>query len=108
MAKEFKPGEIVPQSGVDRIIHDPPHADMPHEVTVIKGRGFPTCRHCKDIRFAIITTTPNELCANLHNRMPVVLKPEAWPVWLAEQPADLLQLKSLLGPYPSDEVICRR
>jgi putative SOS response-associated peptidase YedK len=28
--------------------------------------------------FAIITTTPNELCAELHNRMPVVLKPAAW------------------------------
>jgi putative SOS response-associated peptidase YedK len=28
--------------------------------------------------FAIITTAPNELCARLHNRMPVVLKPEAW------------------------------
>jgi putative SOS response-associated peptidase YedK len=27
--------------------------------------------------FAIITTTPNELCARLHNRMPVVLKREA-------------------------------
>ena len=27
--------------------------------------------------FAIITTEPNELCAELHNRMPVVLKPEA-------------------------------
>jgi putative SOS response-associated peptidase YedK len=38
--------------------------------------------------FAIITTTPNELCARLHNRMPVVLKPEAWPVWLGEKPAD--------------------
>jgi hypothetical protein len=31
--------------------HDPAHADMPHEVTVIKGRRFPTCRHCKGIRF---------------------------------------------------------
>ena len=29
--------------------------------------------------FAIITTTPNELRAQLHNRMPVVLKPAAWP-----------------------------
>jgi putative SOS response-associated peptidase YedK len=38
--------------------------------------------------FAIITTTPNELCARLHNRMPMVLKPEAWPVWLGEEPAD--------------------
>ena len=37
--------------------------------------------------FAIVTTTPNELCAEIHNRMPVILKPEAWSVWLAEQPA---------------------
>src|SRR5215471_4399800 len=28
--------------------------------------------------FAIITTTPNELCAELHDRMPVVLAPETW------------------------------
>jgi putative SOS response-associated peptidase YedK len=26
--------------------------------------------------FAIITSTPNELCAELHNRVPVVLKPD--------------------------------
>ena len=38
--------------------------------------------------FAIITTTPNELCAELHNRMPVVLGPEVWPEWLGEEPAD--------------------
>ncbi len=31
--------------------------------------------------FAIITTRPNELCAELHDRMPVVLKPDGWPVW---------------------------
>jgi putative SOS response-associated peptidase YedK len=53
-----------------------------------------------------ITTKPNELCAQLHNRMPAVLKPEAWPVWLGEEPADLPQLKALLAPYPSDEMIC--
>jgi len=44
----------------------------------------------------------NELCAEIHNRMPVILKHEAWPVWLAEQPADEATLKSLLAPYPSD------
>jgi putative SOS response-associated peptidase YedK len=56
--------------------------------------------------FTIITTTPNELCAELHDRMPVVLKPEAWPAWLGEQPADMPHLKALLVPYPSDEMIC--
>ena len=55
--------------------------------------------------FAIITTTPNELCAELHNRMPVVLEPEVWPEWLGEEPADPRQLKALLAPYPSEEMI---
>ena len=27
---------------------------MPHEVTVIKGRRFPTCRHCKGISFELV------------------------------------------------------
>jgi hypothetical protein len=49
----YRPGEIVPQSGIYTITHDPAHADMPHEVTVIKGRRFPTCRHCKGIRFEL-------------------------------------------------------
>src|SRR6516225_5306071 len=56
--------------------------------------------------FAIVTTEPNELCAQIHNRMPVVLAPETWPVWLGEEPAEPAQLKSLLAPYPSEGVIC--
>jgi hypothetical protein len=40
MVEEYKPGEIVPQSGVYRITRDPVHGDVPHEVTVIKGGGF--------------------------------------------------------------------
>jgi putative SOS response-associated peptidase YedK len=56
--------------------------------------------------FAIITTTPNELCAELHNRMPVVLKSESWPAWLGEEPADAPRLKTLLGPYPTEEMMC--
>jgi len=34
--------------------------------------------------FAIITTTPNERCAELHNRMPVVPAGENWPAWLGK------------------------
>jgi putative SOS response-associated peptidase YedK len=52
--------------------------------------------------FAIITTTPNELCAELHNRMPVVLKPETWSAWLG--PANESQLKALLAPFPSKDM----
>lgn len=55
--------------------------------------------------FTIVTTTPNALCAELHDRMPVVLKPEAWPAWLGEEPADVAQLKALLSPYPSEDMV---
>jgi putative SOS response-associated peptidase YedK len=56
--------------------------------------------------FAIITTTPNEICAELHNRMPVVLGPHVWPEWLGEEPVDLPRLKALLAPYPAEEMTC--
>jgi putative SOS response-associated peptidase YedK len=56
--------------------------------------------------FAIVTTTPNELCAELHNRMPAIIAPDPWPAWLGEEPADEAQLKALLVPYRSDEMIC--
>ena len=55
--------------------------------------------------FAIVTTEPNELCAELHNRMPAVLAPRAWPAWLGEERADLPRLKALLAPYPSEDMI---
>jgi hypothetical protein len=54
MAEEFKPGQIVPESGIYRMMHDQQHADMPHELTVIKGRRFPTCRHCKGVTFELV------------------------------------------------------
>jgi putative SOS response-associated peptidase YedK len=50
--------------------------------------------------FAVITTEPNELCARLHNRMPAILAPEAWPEWLGEEPADEAHLKALLATLP--------
>jgi len=56
--------------------------------------------------FAIITTTPNKLCAELHDRMPVVLGPQVWPEWLGEEPADPACLKALLAPYPAEEMTC--
>jgi putative SOS response-associated peptidase YedK len=56
--------------------------------------------------FAIVTTEPNELCAQLHNRMPVVLAPATWPAWLGEEPTDGAHLKALLAPYPSDGMVC--
>ena len=52
--------------------------------------------------FTIVTTMPNALCAEIHNRMPVILPPEAWPAWLGEEPAEADQVKALLAPYPAE------
>ncbi len=53
---------------------------------------------------AIITTTPNELMAKIHNRMPVILPPAAYEQWLdpAEQKPERLQ--TLLAPYPAEQM----
>jgi putative SOS response-associated peptidase YedK len=50
---------------------------------------------------AIITTAPNALVGEIHNRMPVILAPEAYEQWLdpGEQPPE--QLDRWLGPYPA-------
>jgi putative SOS response-associated peptidase YedK len=46
----------------------------------------------------IITTTPNELMAPVHSRMPVILPAETEELWL-DQDTDPAALQSLLVPY---------
>jgi putative SOS response-associated peptidase YedK len=48
--------------------------------------------------FALLTTTPNALCATVHDRMPVILGREDWRAWLAT-PDDR---KALLRSFPAD------
>jgi putative SOS response-associated peptidase YedK len=54
--------------------------------------------------FAILTTRPNELMAGLHDRMPVILDRQAWPVWLDTVRTDPGELLGLLVPSPADEL----
>lgn len=49
---------------------------------------------------AIITTPANELVAELHNRMPAILRPESHEAWL--NPAtDRVDLLGMLTPFPA-------
>ena len=48
--------------------------------------------------FTIITTTPNEALADLHDRMPVIVDDDAWDRWLDPMPADPGELLGLLAP----------
>jgi putative SOS response-associated peptidase YedK len=52
----------------------------------------------------IITSAPNEMMSQIHNRMPVILSPSDYALWLdpGEPPVDRLQ--ALLRPYPSGEM----
>src|SRR5258708_28747037 len=54
--------------------------------------------------FTIITTTPNELGAQVHSRMPVILSPDDYSTWLDMSLTTFDQLGHLLRPYPSDEM----
>jgi putative SOS response-associated peptidase YedK len=38
--------------------------------------------------------------------MRVVLRPQVWPEWLGEEPADPAYLKDLLAPHPAEEMTC--
>ena len=51
--------------------------------------------------YTIIMTEPNELCANLHDRMPVILAAEDCERWLDVAAPDP---QELLRPYPADEM----
>lgn len=50
----------------------------------------------------ILTTKPNDLVAELHDRMPVFLEENTWDLWLAEH-ADDEDLRPLFGPLDSDK-----
>lgn len=53
----------------------------------------------------IITTKPNEIMKDIHDRMPVILPEEAQKIWLDRSIQDTNQLKQLLIPYAAEEMI---
>lgn len=52
--------------------------------------------------FSIVTTTPNDAIATLHDRMPVVLERDRWDRWLDPRLVDPGELLGLLAPSEAD------
>jgi putative SOS response-associated peptidase YedK len=50
----------------------------------------------------VLTCAPNEVMAELHDRMPVVLGEADWAKWLGEEPATNEQLLDLLTACPNE------
>lgn len=55
------------------------------------GSALETC--------TILTTEPNELMAPIHNRMPVIIHPQDYDLWLDPDLQDGRHLQHLLRPY---------
>jgi putative SOS response-associated peptidase YedK len=60
--------------------------------------GGPEIRSC-----AILTTAPNALAGEIHDRMPVILPAGSYDAWL-DLEAEKEELVSLLAPYPEAEM----
>lgn len=57
------------------------------------------------LSFTIITTTPNAMMKNIHNRMPVILRQEDEEVWLGKEPLSEETLTRILQPFPSKPMV---
>ncbi|SRR5579862_2794319 len=56
----------------------------------------------------ILTTKPNSLVADIHDRMPVILGPENYDLWLDPKFHNEESLFSMLTPYDATLMECRR
>ena len=91
-----------------------------YEWKVISGKKQPYLIHMKDdepfgmggllefwnsptgeiTTFTILTTSPNALMAEIHDRMPVIIAPDNYSEWLDPGVTDVSRLQALAVPYP--------
>jgi putative SOS response-associated peptidase YedK len=76
---EVRDGELFAFAGIWEKWNDP------------SGGALETC--------SILTTTPNAVTAPVHDRMPVVLDPDAYDLWLDPGMKDVAAVSDLLKPY---------
>jgi putative SOS response-associated peptidase YedK len=62
------------------------------------GKVLETC--------SILTTTPNAVTSAVHDRMPVILDPDAYDVWLDPGMKDVSAASDLLRPYDARLMRC--
>ena len=62
-------------------------------------RQFVSANHSPERDYA-----QRDICAEIHDRMPVILPPPTWP--LGENAAGAEELKAVLRPYPAEDMTC--
>jgi putative SOS response-associated peptidase YedK len=107
---------IIPANGFYEWARSPDGRRQPYYITAADGAPLalaglratwhdpsgkvPPLRSC-----TIATTTPNDVMAPIHDRMPVILSPQAWQLWL-DLGTDPAELQALLQPF-AGELIAR-
>jgi putative SOS response-associated peptidase YedK len=54
---------------------------------------------------AIVTTEPNDVVGHVHGRMPAILSPEAYGLWLDPTFQDVEGVQAVLCPFPAEEMV---
>jgi putative SOS response-associated peptidase YedK len=62
------------------------------------GKMLETC--------SILTTTPNAVASTVHDRMPAILTPDAYELWLDPGFVDAASISELLKPYDAHSMRC--
>ena len=65
-----------------------------------EGEGGHVINSC-----AILTTEANEVLRPVHDRMPVILHPDDYELWLGAEAREFGLVKELLRPYPAEEMV---
>ena len=63
-----------------------------------KGQVLETC--------SILTTTPNAVTSPVHDRMPVILDPDTYDLWLDPGIRDVRVTSEMLKPYDARQMRC--
>lgn len=58
--------------------------------------------------FTILTTAANKIVERIHDRMPVILHPDTFDLWLSHNMHDPEQLQPLFQPYPATEMTAHK
>ena len=56
------------------------------------------------VTVSLITTTPNRVVELVHTRMPVILEPRYYQIWLSQDEQPTERLKRCLEPYPAAQM----
>jgi putative SOS response-associated peptidase YedK len=86
---------------------------QPYHLRLRDGRPFAFAglwEHWEQAEMAVdsctlLTTTPNHVMRPLHDRMPVILPPAEYSLWLDPSTQEAARLQTLLRPYAGDEMV---